>query len=155
MTTRADKIIEGFKLGSLGAGHSKMSYDSDLKVGNKQTNGKDYPYMFWHDPDDMKYALQFIPTKGALDDFVNLWFYGGCELSLSSGVYLCENYEFLQFSKYRMSLENAVSLIRTWIPIVKTRGIVGILDTLPKFTPNAQTYDVYKKWLAQKRKKIE
>jgi hypothetical protein len=79
MTTRADKFLEGFKLGKLGAGHRPFVNVPDEKeepqsiaTGElkiladkryKDSSGNTRSYLFWQDPDGWKYLLEIVRHK--------------------------------------------------------------------------------------------
>jgi hypothetical protein len=176
MTTRAEKFLEGFKLGKLGAGR-KISHVSPetaqqqsknvgisehvkiLKEGfiNETLNENKYPFIFWQESDDYRYALVMVRNDAA--DRCNIWFYGGDTLEyvpegiFGNGIYFFRNYAFLKFTTISYPFESALRWFNELRDLVKSKGVAGFLTKLPTFS-KSKTDSRYNSWLKYKRKQL-
>jgi hypothetical protein len=161
MTTRADKFLEGFKLGKLGAGNPKLAedprkpekhdnfkilFDHDGKVGGAPGEPP-YPHMKWQDPDGWTYQLVLVRPDSNNKE-VSILLTGGKEFKLFSKQTLNvvdhqPNYS-IAYVKYQMYYK----------AVKKEKGIDGIFDEVHAHFVSEESGDEpeFERWLHFKLK---
>jgi hypothetical protein len=98
VTSRADRLLEGFKLGSLGVSRKPhvapepeepLTFVKIVKEGVNKYSGfslgkevtADEPYLCWKDPDGMSYFLELVVDKDKGPEYATLNLYGGENLT--------------------------------------------------------------------------
>lgn len=161
MKSRAEKLLEGFKLGDLGAGKKNYSDTPEppkakfkiLEEGSEETNGEELPYTIWQDPDGMNYALfvGHVQTGGVC----HVHFRGGERLRIGTGWRLFKHAPLASFTQRAFPYDAAVQTYESYVHLIKQnrQGIEGLLDHLYSlFEPGTTNEPEYLKWLKAKRK---
>jgi hypothetical protein len=165
MTTRADKFLEGFKLGKLGAGKQKFTpellqpektsqRDHNLKIlkeGSDIYNGKELPFIFWQDYDGLKYGLHL--SIGLGEDKTAIYFHAGENLEHvdDSTGRAFKNPDFMGISKILRSVDGAVQLVDLYIHIIKKDGIMGLMENFSRIFQSVSGFSgPFNKWLRDK-----
>jgi hypothetical protein len=179
--TRAEKLIEGFKLGSLGARtHFVDPQQKDFEDPNKSVkrtktrivytnHGKqksplaefsDPPYFYWMENDDWAYALEVYVAE---DGEFGLFFSGGKDLTLINGVFTPDDYQvsggdwvMRAASGLLSRYEDYLNLFKKLVPIAEDRGSAGVIKSSlyssARFEPNVSvSKKPFAKWLKQKK----
>jgi hypothetical protein len=155
--TRADKLLEGFKLGSLGVNHKpKVSSDrvEIVKEGINKYKDVEFPFFCWKDDDGWVYFLNLEPFSET--DICVLKLNGGPKLKIGPSGYsefqdwvVPENMMWDVWS-HSLRYDKASSLYKEWVSIVKKQGINGLLiqEVLLSFSLS----NMFKDWLEKKKK---
>jgi len=179
MTSRADKLLEGFKLGSLGVSKKpRISLQepttqepivepiasSSIKVLEEgftdEKFGKECPFIWWEENDGkLQYQYAFVVSRADFQNHFELWFYGGDTMEYmpegiyGNGLYYFKDYVFLKFSETRVPHDEVLRQFDAYRALVKTKGIAGFIAILPPFK-KAKTDFRYNTWLKYMRKQL-
>lgn len=167
MISRADKLLEGFKLGSLGAGGKPERGEDPMKIesvkqGTTEIDGEKCPYLFWKDPDGLFYhlAVDVVPPhivvllgKGKKDNKFALSFKGGTQLEATKTTTFGETWSVRL--TYPVSYDDAVELFKKYSALIKEKGITGAVQTDYEFfyKTAAISSPVYSKWVVSRKKR--
>jgi hypothetical protein len=164
VTSRADKFLEGFKLGSLGV--SRKPKVSPLEIApepvtievtkrgtNTSVDGMDLPYLYWKEKDGMSYCLRMTDTEGALS--YKLRFYGGEKLiaiKSTSRKVVYPNGSKWTADSTEAGYDTIYDLLQKFISIVKKEGIDGLFTGGHISTFNSTDFSraSYDQWLKGK-----
>jgi hypothetical protein len=175
MITRAEKLIEGFKLGSLGVSRTpKVSSDVEpnapkpdstgfkiLKKGMKKSGGNaftgmnSFPYLYWQDRDGWHYYMDMSESLAKY----TLYLWGGEDLNAEidekgqptlSG----RGWMIGAVNKYRSN--DAYRVFDELANTIETQGIDGVLrkNLLKKFKAYGEDLAKYTAWLDAKKQQL-
>jgi hypothetical protein len=163
MGTRAEKLIEGFKLGSLGVSKTpKVSSDNIdvVKEGiNRLKDDKtDYPYFCWREESD-GWGYYIDVEEGIFQNEYLVMFYGGEHLKLMTDTKVFSRYkgwfvpdeEDWRVASYSLpNYDNALSLFKKVVSAVRHEGVDNILSSefLGEF--RVSEAELFKHWLKEK-----
>jgi hypothetical protein len=139
--TRAEKFLEGFKLGSLGVSRKPKVITNDPEVETLK-QGKylfsdsfavkyDLPYFYWKDPDGWKYCLMIEGRSTPAGADFNLWMLAdeNLEIQLSPiGLLIPKNKTDWQGNSPRMSDSDATSLYERLVTVIKQGGVRNLIE---------------------------
>jgi hypothetical protein len=138
--TRADQLLEGFKLGKLGAGKKKFIDPQEnfkIRILDEVSPVADNPFLKWEDFDGYIYSLNLLLS-------VNNTYL----IRLSSVNKTKQHWWYLSSSS--MTLKQAKHLFKQYFDLAKSGGIKKLLDSGMKFlSPDTDTEHMYKEWLAK------
>jgi hypothetical protein len=153
MTTRADKIIEGFKLGSLGAGRKPMRgadeqpvHSKVMEKGVNQIRGLDCPYVYWVDTDKWAYCLNVSHDFNEPDLWV-LVFAGGPKMKLGklNEIVGPDDADFAVESAHPDKFKKMLKWYNRLLSLIETDGLNGILGYVLNFYSNNDMWK-FEKW---------
>jgi hypothetical protein len=165
MKSRADQLLEGFKLGKLGAGSPRLTPETPDKPDHKSKikiisqgfrklpvgNEPDAPFICWRDPDGLTYYLELQRSHKGGSGYI-LYFCGGENLISppSGGVenadFSSNFYDQLEYDKMLHIFSNRI------LPPIRQRGISAILNNPVIRRPEEYT-PAFRAWLKQKNQK--
>lgn len=156
MRTRADKLLEGFKLGDLGAGrkkviprdtaggaHKTVQMKLTVKIlthgsGMSMVDGLESKWMLWEDYDQMKYAF-FVHeeerSKGSL------YFYAGKNLQFVEDTQLFKKARFTAIYKKPLSRDDAFGIFDQFVNHVEKFGMRRLLTRVISYFTGASGND--------------
>lgn len=178
MTTRAENLLEGFKLGSLGARThfvdpqqkdledskpvkktSRISFAHRGKQKSRSPEISDPPYFYWTEEDGWSYALEVY----AEEDEFGLFFSGGKNLKITNG-FLTPNDDQVSDAMWVMravsglifGYKDYLELFEQLVAAAEKKGSAGLIKSarfwFAKFEPNDSRYkSKFAKWLKQKK----
>jgi hypothetical protein len=158
MSSRADKFLEGFKLGSLGVSKKLVVSGPTIKIireGQNQYAGdvisgpKPVPYICWKEDDGWIYFFEVTEDFNQRNKFV-LALSGGTKLVLRGrdDFQVSDDFEWLvESSPY--TYEKCLRLFDSYVPNIKTDGVDSKLKEFARFR-SAGSPTEFKEWLESK-----
>jgi hypothetical protein len=159
VASRADKFLEGFKLGSLGVSRKpKVSSDrvEIVKEGVNKFKDVEFPFFCWKDDDGWTYFLN-LEVYNDVDDVV-VRFNGGRELVIATSTFSQFRGWFVpgdtEWDVWTRSLRynKGSFLYKTWISIIKNKGTDGLIDNEVLSQFQISQSNVFTAWLEKKKK---
>jgi hypothetical protein len=166
--TRAEQLLEGFKLGKLGAGRK---LESDFKILNSGEDNKEFdlhtnteidlPYIFWRDTDNLYYwfAVDYYPSSGpnrGLD--FPLFFAGGPNLVINQKPdntgYKPKRFAWAAL-QYQSSLKMSLSEFSKLESKIRHEGINSLIPLVRNFEPRLGFEDKFYDWLKRKNAELK
>jgi hypothetical protein len=164
--TRADKFLEGFKLGKLGAGkihfaeptpvHEepkvKILQDGGRSIVHKSGGLLNAYHIYWRDPDGFDYYLELKPNIEGNPDFYMMSFYGGVNSitdkdNITDVMFRCDRAD--------VGFDEAVKHFHKKLkPLIKAHGAEGLLHE-PIVTDYTFAPSMFRQWLHEKQREIE
>jgi hypothetical protein len=163
MKTRADKILEGFKLGSLGVSKKPKVTINDpviqgpkkrpktgqvkiLKQGDERDSQPGYNWILWEDKDGMRYSI-FIGTIQPNGQGY-LFFRAGENLEYDEKTSKYTGYDLQGISKETKSWQDWKGLFALYVMKIRKDGIKGLLNNFTQiFRPNSGYEERFQTWL--------
>lgn len=152
MISRADSFLEGFKLGSLGAGKKKIVEPIPKKKvwplavmkehETIATDGRAYPYLLWYDTDGVEYkmSLAMHPINGKAYFIIDAY----------------DEESFKQVvSKEEKPYDTGIALFDVYSRMIKQRGINGLVENFKHlFKPTSGNEARFEKWIKVRKQEL-
>jgi hypothetical protein len=176
MSSRADRLLEGFKLGSLGVSKKpkvtitpddnttpeesetsqilKQGFAAPKTIAN--TSDKLCPWILWKDTDGLRYVLRVTAPLGGKGKF-KIQFCAGPNLdydeskacvTLNTVVFAAEKKDFKDY-------DQIIDLFDAYVHIISRKGINGLVEHIFKvFGPYPESQKKFESWLISKKSEL-